>query len=634
MCRVGADEIDPALQGVAIDLDAYQVAVAQPPDRATGQRLRPHVADAGAGGDAGETRVGQHRHVLAPGQVFQRGGELVGLLHAGAGGAAAGQHHHVAGHHRTFALAFDGDDRLVLGREHARRAGVAVHIVVVDHGRVDRGGLDHRAIRRKVADREHQRRGEPRGTGRVRAHDHVGRIDAVQFAQAFAGDAACGAVFPPIEILADGAAADGGRVQVQQAHVAQMQHHLGHAAGHEHLHRGMVARAVGQRVDQARRGAVGGGPVGHGRRRQAGRVGDRRHVQHQVGGAAERGVHHQCVLQRVAGEDGRHRRARLDQTHQRQRRAPRHVQPHRLAGRRQRGVRQRDAQRLGDHLRGGRGAQELAAAAGRAAGAAAHRGGVLQVDQSVRVAGADGLHLGGVLGAARGQRHAAGHDHAGQVAAAGQRHHHRRQALVAGGDAEQAAAVGQRAHQPAHRHRRVVAVRQAVEHAGGALGAPVAGVRAHHRERQAALLGQRLGRRAHQLVDLPMTGMQAQRHRAAVGGAQAALGAEDQVRIAPDLAGAPAHAGVLGHAEQVAAGRLAQGGVVDRQTAGRAFAGGAGGGQRGAVTQDGIQQGIVTLHAGHHRSAVVNCPSTRRTSEPVGLASRRDGGSRCWRTWS
>jgi hypothetical protein len=91
-------------------------------------------------------------------------------------------------------------------------------------------------------------------------------------------------------------------------------------------------------------------------------VRDGRHVQQQVGGTAERGVHQQCVVDRLAGEDLRQRRAGFRQRHQRERGPPCHVGPHRFAGRRQRTVRQRDAQRFGNHLRGRRGAEELAAA--------------------------------------------------------------------------------------------------------------------------------------------------------------------------------------------------------------------------------------------------------------------------------
>ena len=60
------------------------------------------------------------------------------------------------------------------------------------------------------------------------------------------------------------------------------------------------------------------------------------------------------------------------------RRLHREITPDRLPGRRERRVRQRHAERFGDDLRGGRGAEELATAAGRGARAAAKLRGFLQ----------------------------------------------------------------------------------------------------------------------------------------------------------------------------------------------------------------------------------------------------------------
>ena len=64
-------------------------------DGAAGKRFRRDVADAGAGGNAAEARIGEDGDVLAVGQLLERGGDLVNLLHAGALGAAADEHHHV-----------------------------------------------------------------------------------------------------------------------------------------------------------------------------------------------------------------------------------------------------------------------------------------------------------------------------------------------------------------------------------------------------------------------------------------------------------------------------------------------------------------------------------------------------------
>ena len=157
----------------------------------------------------------------------------------------------------------------------------------------------------------------------------------------------------------------------------------------------------------------------------------------------------------------------------------------------------------------------------------------------------------------------------GRSRAAREREHRRGQALVAGRDAHHARAPRQRADQPPHHRSR---------RRCGTAGCPTCpacpgcGRRRDRckRRRRAGRPRRASSRRGpHQQADLPVAGVVAERDRRAVLPAQPALRAEDQVRRAPDLGGVPAHAGVLGHAEQVAA-RLAQqhlGG--DRQPPGR-----------------------------------------------------------------
>ena len=195
---------------------------------------------------------------------------------------------------------------------------------------------------------------------------------------------------------------------------------------------------------------------------------------------------------------------------------------------------------------------------GSAAGATGESGGVLEAHEPVGEARAQRLHGARVLAALGRQRDAAGHDHARQVRAAGERQHRGGQALVAGGDPEDAGPPRQRADLAAHHDRGVVAIGQAVHHSRRALGAAVARVGARGRERQARRLADRLGGRAHQQADLPVAGVVAERDRLAVVAAQAALRAEDQVGRARGLARVPAHAGVLGEAEEVAARGRAQ----------------------------------------------------------------------------
>ena len=137
---------------------------------------------------------------------------------------------------------------------------------------------------------------------------------------------------------------------------------------------GRPRRPVRQRVDEARRRAVDADPVLDRRRRQAGGGGDRRDVQQQIRRAAERGVHEHRVLDGGVGEDLRRPRCRAHAS-RRSAAAERlaELEPDRLARRRERAVRQRQAQRFGDHLRRRRGPEKLASAAGRSARAAAHR---------------------------------------------------------------------------------------------------------------------------------------------------------------------------------------------------------------------------------------------------------------------
>ena len=110
-------------------------------------------------------------------------------------------------------------------------------------------------------------------------------------------------------------------------------------------------------------------------------------------------------------------------------------------------------------------------------------GGVFERNLLMREAGAHGLHTSGVFRVFRLQGDSARHQHAGQIVHGCQRHHHRGQSFVAGGHADDAAARGQRADEPPEDRGGVVAIGQAVEHSVGALGAPVAWVRARARKR-------------------------------------------------------------------------------------------------------------------------------------------------------
>ena len=371
-----------------------------------------------------------------------------------------------------------------------------------------------------------------------------------------------------------------------------MQHYLGHTAGEKDLHGGVVLRAVGQNVDEARHRAVNAGPILNRRTAQPHGVGDRRYVQNQIGRTAEGRVNHHRVVDGVVSQDVAGRDALGLEVEQRARRAAGQVAPDFGAGRIQRAVRQGEAEAFGDNLARGRGTHELATAAGRAAGSAAHFRRVLERDLVARETGGEGLHLAGVLGLLGEQRDAARHQHRRQVRRAGEGHEHRGQPFVAGGDAEHAAPRGQRADQPAQHDRGVVPVGEAVEHAGGAVGAAVARIADVAGKGHGAGRRHRAGGFFHEQADLPVSGVVTERDWRAVGGADAALGTEDEKLFTAEQGGIPAHAGVLRQPKEVAAGHVPQLVGFKRQ-----FSAGTGGG--GAQGEDGVVSGIENwVHAG------------------------------------
>ena len=113
---VFADEVYGAGEVVAVDDDFDEVSFSDAADGTASEGFGSDVSDAGAGGDAGEAGVGDECDVLAVGEVFERGGYLVDLFHAGAKGATAGEDHDVAGFDfEGFVAGFDGRDGFAFG---------------------------------------------------------------------------------------------------------------------------------------------------------------------------------------------------------------------------------------------------------------------------------------------------------------------------------------------------------------------------------------------------------------------------------------------------------------------------------------------------------------------------------------
>ena len=244
--------------------------------------------------------------------------------------------------------------------------------------------------------------------------------------------------------------------------------------------------------------------------------------------------------------------------HQRRGRAARHVDPDWMAGRRERRMPKRHAQRLSDDLRCRSRAEELTSAARRPAGAAAEIGRFFERHGAVHEPHAERLHLAGVFTLLRHQRDAAGDQHRGEIVARGERHHHRRQSLVARRDSEHAAPRRQRSNQPAEHRGRVVAERQAVEHRRRALRSAVARIGARRRKRNRAGALEHAGRRLEQQSDFPVTGVIPERDWRPIRRADAAVRREHQKFFAAERGRIPSHAGVLRPAEQIAGRPLAQ----------------------------------------------------------------------------
>src|SRR5439155_25804233 len=86
----------------------------------------------------------------------------------------------------------------------------------------------------------------------------------------------------------------------------------------------------------------------------------------------------------------------------------------------------------------------------------------------------------------------------------------------------------QRANQPPKDLGRIISISEAVHHASRSLGSTVTWVGAKAGKGNMAKAFQFLRGRFHQQAHLPMTGMVAERNGRAIGGADAALRAEDE----------------------------------------------------------------------------------------------------------
>ena len=121
----------------------------------------------------------------------------------------------------------------------------------------------------------------------------------------------------------------------------------------------------------------------------------------------------------------------------------------------------------------------------------------------------------------------------------------------------------------------VVAVGEGVEHAGGAVGAAVAGIAHVAGEGNRAVRGEGARGLLHEQADFPVAGVVTERDGRSVGCADAALRGENEKLFPEHRGGRPTHAGVLRHAEEIAAGHIAELVGLEREAARRPGGGGA-----------------------------------------------------------
>src|ERR1039458_3418184 len=172
------------------------------------------MPDTSASRDSAEACVCKDGNMLTEWQTLQCRGDWVDSLHASPRRAATDQHNHVSMGHRT---ALDCIDRRGLRNEDARRASVAINIVLVDERRVDGSALDDASLGRQIAGRKADGRGESTLPCSIRRENHVVCVDIVQLAKPVLQYSASLTLFPPVEVFIERFACHGPHTAVQQS---------------------------------------------------------------------------------------------------------------------------------------------------------------------------------------------------------------------------------------------------------------------------------------------------------------------------------------------------------------------------------------------------------------------------------
>ena len=151
-----------------------------------------------------------------------------------------------------------------------------------------------------------------------------------------------------------------------------------------------------------------------------------------------------------------------------------------------------------------------------------------------------------------------------------QSHHHRGQALIAGGNADDAFAGRQRTDETTQHDGGIVAKRQRIQHAGGALRAAIAGISASAGKGNGAHAFQLARCFRHQQSHFPVSRVEAECDGFTVCGAQATVRAEDEKLGIEKSCRVPTHAGTLGQTEEISRGLCEQHLCGQWQKSGRA----------------------------------------------------------------
>ncbi len=163
----------------------------------------------------------------------------------------------------------------------------------------------------------------------------------------------------------------------------------------------------------------------------------------------------------------------------------------------------------------------------------------------------DGLNPSRVLAFIGQHRDAARHQHARQIMHGSKRHHHCRQPFVASRNAKNSLARRQRSYQSSKNSRSIVAIRQAIEHSGSALGAPVAGIGAVSRKRYSAGRLQLRRSRLHQESNLPMPSVIPESNRSPIGRTNPTMCRKNQKLFRAQFRSIPPHPGILSPSKQI-----------------------------------------------------------------------------------